>query len=92
MSSINPFYKRHFLRLMDFTPAQLQALLKLSADLKLAKQQGKETRHLQGKNIALIFEKTRPVPDALSKLPHSIRVLRSPISARAATRLVIKSR
>jgi ornithine carbamoyltransferase len=42
---------------MDFTPAQLQALLKLSADLKLAKQQGKETRHLQGKNIALIFEK-----------------------------------
>ena len=57
MSSINPFYKRHFLRLMDFTPAQLQALLKLSADLKLAKQQGKETRYLQGKNIALIFEK-----------------------------------
>ncbi|CAI1078670.1 ornithine carbamoyltransferase [Serratia proteamaculans] len=57
MSSINPFYKRHFLRLMDFTPAQLQALLKLSADLKLAKQQGKEVRHLQGKNIALIFEK-----------------------------------
>ncbi|CAI0980964.1 ornithine carbamoyltransferase [Serratia quinivorans] len=57
MSSINPFYKRHFLRLMDFTPAQLHALLKLSADLKQAKKQGKEVRHLQGKNIALIFEK-----------------------------------
>lgn len=57
MSSINPFYKRHFLRLMDFTPAELQALLQLSAELKQAKRKGQEKRHLQGKNIALIFEK-----------------------------------
>jgi len=57
MSTMNPFYKRHFLRLMDFTPTELLALLRLSAELKQAKKQGKETRRLQGKNIALIFEK-----------------------------------
>ncbi|HEI8867776.1 TPA: ornithine carbamoyltransferase [Serratia odorifera] len=57
MSTLNPFYRRHFLRLMDFTPAEIQTLLQLSADLKQAKKQGREVRHLQGKNIALIFEK-----------------------------------
>ncbi|MGE6560940.1 ornithine carbamoyltransferase [Serratia marcescens] len=57
MSTGNAFYQRHFLRLMDFTPAELQALLRLSADLKQAKKQGQEPRRLQGKNIALIFEK-----------------------------------
>lgn len=54
---MNPFYNRHFLRLMDFTPAEIQSLLQLAADLKQAKKQGQETRYLQGKNIALIFEK-----------------------------------
>lgn len=57
MSQMNPFYSRHFLRLMDFTPSEIQSLLQLAADLKQAKKQGLETRHLQGKNIALIFEK-----------------------------------
>ncbi|MBC3219992.1 ornithine carbamoyltransferase [Serratia fonticola] len=57
MSQMNPFYSRHFLRLMDFTPREIQSLLQLAADLKQAKKQGQETRHLQGKNIALIFEK-----------------------------------
>jgi len=54
---MNPFYSRHFLRLMDFTPSEIQSFLQLAADLKQAKKQGQETRHLQGKNIALIFEK-----------------------------------
>ncbi|CAI0871832.1 Ornithine carbamoyltransferase chain I [Serratia fonticola] len=54
---MNPFYSRHFLRLMDFTPSEIQSLLQLAANLKQAKKQGQETRHLQGKNIALIFEK-----------------------------------
>ncbi len=54
---MNPFYSRHFLRLMDFTPNEIQSLLQLAADLKQAKKQGQETRYLQGKNIALIFEK-----------------------------------
>ncbi|ALX93186.1 ornithine carbamoyltransferase [Serratia sp. JSRIV001] len=57
MSQMNPFYSRHFLRLMDFTPSEIQSLLQLAADLKQAKKQGQETRYLQGKNIALIFEK-----------------------------------
>ncbi|WP_422527096.1 ornithine carbamoyltransferase [Serratia fonticola] len=57
MSQMNPFYSRHFLRLMDFTPNEIQSLLQLAADLKQAKKQGQETRYLQGKNIALIFEK-----------------------------------
>ncbi|MCG8709889.1 ornithine carbamoyltransferase [Brenneria sp. 4F2] len=51
------FYKRHFLRLMDFTPAEIANLLALATKLKADKKSGKETRHLQGKNIALIFEK-----------------------------------
>ncbi|GAB7195764.1 ornithine carbamoyltransferase [Dickeya oryzae] len=54
---MNPFYKRHFLRLMDFTPAEINSLLTLAATLKTNKKNGSETRHLQGKNIALIFEK-----------------------------------
>jgi ornithine carbamoyltransferase len=48
---------RHFLTLLDFTPKEIQFLLDLSADLKKAKYAGTEQQHLQGKNIALIFEK-----------------------------------
>ncbi|WP_114192614.1 ornithine carbamoyltransferase [Edaphovirga cremea] len=54
---MSQFYKRHFLRLLDFTPAELNALLALSAELKAAKKSGTEKPHLKGKNIALIFEK-----------------------------------
>ena len=49
--------KRHFLRLLDFTPSEIASLLQLSAELKAAKKNGSEKAHLQGKNIALIFEK-----------------------------------
>ena len=49
---------RHFLKLLDFTPAEIHYLLNLSAELKAAKKAGKEVQKLQGKNIALIFEKT----------------------------------
>jgi ornithine carbamoyltransferase len=49
--------KRHFLRLLDFTPSEIASLLRLSAELKAAKKNGSEKAHLQGKNIALIFEK-----------------------------------
>ncbi|MFP9471331.1 ornithine carbamoyltransferase [Pectobacterium brasiliense] len=54
---MQPFYKRHFLRLMDFTPAEIANLLALSTKLKADKKNGTEARRLQGKNIALIFEK-----------------------------------
>ncbi|MFP4060407.1 MAG: ornithine carbamoyltransferase [Bacteroidota bacterium] len=49
---------RNFLKLLDFTPAEIKFLLKLSADLKAAKYAGIEQPMLKGKNIALIFEKT----------------------------------
>ncbi|WP_058912604.1 ornithine carbamoyltransferase [Entomohabitans teleogrylli] len=51
------FYHQHFLRLLDFTPAQIAELLTLAATLKSAKKQGNEIPLLTGKNIALIFEK-----------------------------------
>jgi ornithine carbamoyltransferase len=50
-------YKRHFLRLLDFTPAELTGLLALASTLKTDKKNGEEIQHLKGKNIALIFEK-----------------------------------
>jgi ornithine carbamoyltransferase len=49
---------RSFLKEIDFTPAELRFLLRLSEALKLAKYAGTETRQLSGKEIALIFEKT----------------------------------
>ncbi len=49
---------RSFLKLLDFTPAEIKFLLELSFDLKKAKYTGTEQPRLTGKNIALIFEKT----------------------------------
>ncbi|MFI1002656.1 ornithine carbamoyltransferase [Streptomyces galbus] len=49
---------RPFLKELDFTGEELRALVELAAELKAAKKAGTETRRLQGKNIALIFEKT----------------------------------
>jgi ornithine carbamoyltransferase len=54
--SIN-LHTRHFLKLLDFTPEEIQYLLDLSAKLKESKKNGTEKQHLKGKNIALIFEK-----------------------------------
>ncbi|SHF44088.1 ornithine carbamoyltransferase [Litoreibacter ascidiaceicola] len=48
---------RHFLTLRDFTPHEITFLLKLAANLKTAKITGTEVPTLQGKDIALIFEK-----------------------------------
>src|SRR5947209_2250233 len=49
---------RSFLKEIDFQPRELGYLLKLSEALKLAKYAGTEVKHLEGKEIALIFEKT----------------------------------
>ena len=49
---------RHFLKLLDFTPAEMEYLLDLAADLKAKKKAGIPHRLCEGKNIALIFEKT----------------------------------
>jgi ornithine carbamoyltransferase len=49
---------RHFLKLLDFTPEEIKFLLGLSMDLKKVKYTGIEQPRLNGKNIALIFEKS----------------------------------
>ena len=49
---------RTFLKELDFTPDDWRELLTLSASLKAAKASGKEHKYLNGKNIALIFEKS----------------------------------
>jgi ornithine carbamoyltransferase len=57
MSTAIDLRGRHFLTLADYSPAELTYLLDLSAELKAAKQEGREEQRLAGKNIALIFEK-----------------------------------
>jgi ornithine carbamoyltransferase len=49
---------RDFLKIADFSPEELEYLLQVAARLKKLRRQGAEPRFLQGKNIALIFEKT----------------------------------
>lgn len=49
---------RHFLTLLDFTPEEIQYLLDLSITLKDDFRKGKRNRLLDGKSIALLFEKT----------------------------------
>ena len=50
---------RSFLKLLDYTPAEMEELLDLAADLKAKKKAGiRHNDQLAGKNIALIFEKT----------------------------------
>ncbi len=49
---------RSFLKLLDFTPQEIQYLLRLSSGLKKAKYEKTEVKRLTGKNIALIFEKS----------------------------------
>ena len=50
---------RSFLKLLDYTPAEIEELLDLAADLKAKKKAGiRHNEQLAGKNIALIFEKT----------------------------------
>ena len=48
---------RHFLKLLDFTPREIEFLLGLAVDLKKATYSGTERQCLKGKKIALIFEK-----------------------------------
>ncbi|MBR1861738.1 MAG: ornithine carbamoyltransferase [Lachnospiraceae bacterium] len=49
---------RDFLKLLDYTPEEIQYLLDLAAELKDKKKKGILVDHHRGKNIALIFEKT----------------------------------
>ena len=49
---------RSFLKLLDFTPEEILDLLELAADYKSKKKAGIAHKDCQGKNIALVFEKT----------------------------------
>ncbi|MGX8699263.1 MAG: ornithine carbamoyltransferase, partial [bacterium] len=49
---------KSFLKLLDFTPAEITGLLDLAADLKYKKHSHIPHRLHEGKNVALIFEKT----------------------------------
>ena len=49
---------RSFLKEIDFERRELRHLLQLSEAIKIAKYAGTETKRLEGKEIALIFEKT----------------------------------
>ncbi len=49
---------KSFLKLLDFTPTEIGELIDLAADLKAKKKAGIAHRLCEGKNIALIFEKT----------------------------------
>ncbi len=49
---------RHFLKLLDYTPAEMEYLIGLAAEFKAKKKAGIPHNVLQGKTVALIFEKT----------------------------------
>lgn len=49
---------RSFLKLLDYTPAEIRYLLDLSGDFKNLKRTGTPHRYLEGKNMVLLFEKT----------------------------------
>ena len=51
-------YKKDFLKLLDFSAEEIDYLISLAAKLKKMKKEGKAHRLCEGKNIALIFEKT----------------------------------
>lgn len=48
---------RDFLKLLDFTPKEIEHLLKVAATLKKQKHNNESHRYLKGKQVALIFEK-----------------------------------
>ncbi len=51
------FRNRHFLKLLDFSASEISELLEIAKFLKTARRSGQERPCLQGKAIALIFEK-----------------------------------
>ena len=57
MSAVMDLRGRHLLTLNDYSPEELTYLIELAAELKEAKREGREERRLDGKAIALIFEK-----------------------------------
>ena len=48
---------RDFLKLLDYTPEEINHLLKVAITLKKQKKNGESHRYLKGKQVALLFEK-----------------------------------
>ncbi len=57
MSTTIDLHGRHLLTLNDYSAEEIIYLLDLAAELKEAKREGREERRLEGREIALIFEK-----------------------------------
>jgi ornithine carbamoyltransferase len=57
MITATDLHGRHLLNLADFSPDEITYLIDLAAELKAAKEAGREEQKLVGKEIALIFEK-----------------------------------
>lgn len=55
---MNSLKSRDFLKLLDFTPEEIGFLIDLAGRFKKQKKEGIPHRMLEGKNVALIFEKT----------------------------------
>jgi len=49
---------KSFLKLLDFTPEEISNLIDLAIELKAKKKTGVAHKYCEGKNIALVFEKT----------------------------------
>lgn len=49
---------RSLLTLDDITDTEMQAILNLARDLKKARREGRRARHLEGKHVAMVFEKS----------------------------------
>lgn len=54
----SPFYGRSFLTLRDYTPEEIIGLVNLAEELRKRRRNGVPVKGCEGKNIALIFEKT----------------------------------
>jgi ornithine carbamoyltransferase len=57
MSTVIDLRGRHLMRLADYSSEEISYLIDLAAELKAAKREGREEKKLEGKEIALIFEK-----------------------------------
>ena len=55
---MKPMKGRSFLTLLDYSPEEISAMIDLAADLKQKKKAGIPQRLCEGRQIALIFEKT----------------------------------
>jgi ornithine carbamoyltransferase len=57
MSTVIDLRGKHVLKLADLSPEEIAYLIDFAAELKVAKNEGREEQRLAGKEIALIFEK-----------------------------------